>query len=72
MSETQAATTFADLNLPEPLARAIAQAGYETPSPIQAECIPLCCLKATTSSVRHRPAPARRRRSRYRCWPASI
>jgi ATP-dependent RNA helicase DeaD len=41
MSETQAATTFADLNLPEPLARAVDEAGYETPSPIQAECIPL-------------------------------
>jgi len=28
-------------DLPEPLARAVAAAGYETPSPIQAECIPL-------------------------------
>lgn len=32
---------FSDLELPEPLARAVADAGYESPSPIQAECIPL-------------------------------
>ncbi len=32
---------FAELDLPEPLLRAVAQAGYDTPSPIQVECIPL-------------------------------
>ncbi len=32
---------FAELDLPEPLLRAVTQAGYDTPSPIQAECIPL-------------------------------
>jgi ATP-dependent RNA helicase DeaD len=32
---------FSDLELPPTLLRAIADAGYETPSPIQAECIPL-------------------------------
>ena len=32
---------FAELDLPEPLLRAVTEAGYDTPSPIQAECIPL-------------------------------
>ncbi len=32
---------FAELGLPEPLLRAVTQAGYDTPSPIQAACIPL-------------------------------
>ena len=32
---------FAELDLPEPLLLAVTQAGYDTPSPIQAECIPL-------------------------------
>jgi ATP-dependent RNA helicase DeaD len=41
MTDSETLITFADLDLPEPLARAIAEAGYETPSPIQAECIPL-------------------------------
>lgn len=38
---TEKTIGFSDLDLPEPLARAVADAGYETPSPIQAECIPL-------------------------------
>ena len=29
-------TTFTDLGLPEPLLRALADVGYESPSPIQA------------------------------------
>ena len=33
--------TFKDLNLPEPLLQAIEKVGYEKPSPIQAESIPL-------------------------------
>ena len=33
--------SFADLNLSEPLARAITQMGYETPTPIQEKSIPL-------------------------------
>ncbi len=33
--------TFSDLNLPGAITKAVADAGYETPSPIQAECIPL-------------------------------
>ena len=32
---------FSDLELPEPLLRAVVEAGYESPSPIQVECIPL-------------------------------
>ncbi|RMG38782.1 MAG: DEAD/DEAH box helicase [Gammaproteobacteria bacterium] len=39
MSDTN--VRFADLNLPEPLLRAVTEVGYESPSPIQAECIPL-------------------------------
>src|SRR6476619_4556203 len=33
-------STFADLGLPEPLLRALADVGYESPSPIQAATIP--------------------------------
>ena len=32
--------TFNELNLSAPLLRAIAEAGYETPSPIQAKALP--------------------------------
>src|SRR5574338_886713 len=43
MSEqtTPPSLTFSDLALPEPLLQALAEVGYETPSPIQAACIPL-------------------------------
>ncbi len=33
-------TTFASLNLAEPLLRAIADAGYTKPTPVQAQAIP--------------------------------
>lgn len=33
--------SFAELDLPAPVLKALARLGYETPSPIQAECIPL-------------------------------
>jgi ATP-dependent RNA helicase DeaD len=33
--------TFNDLNLPEELTKVVAEMGYEIPSPIQAQCIPL-------------------------------
>ncbi len=33
--------SFKDFNLPDPLLQALNDLGYETPSPIQAECIPL-------------------------------
>ena len=36
----EAALRFADLDLPTPLLTALAEVGYETPSPIQAACIP--------------------------------
>ena len=32
--------TFQDLNLPEALLKVVSEMGYETPSPIQAQCIP--------------------------------
>ena len=37
----EATLRFADLNLPPALLSALAEVGYETPSPIQAACIPL-------------------------------
>jgi ATP-dependent RNA helicase DeaD len=37
---TPPTTTFTDLGLPEPLLRALADVGYESPSPIQAATIP--------------------------------
>jgi ATP-dependent RNA helicase DeaD len=40
MNDTTAAPRFADLGLPEPLLRALADVGYESPSPIQAATIP--------------------------------
>ncbi|MCE0559029.1 MULTISPECIES: DEAD/DEAH box helicase [unclassified Motilimonas] len=33
--------SFNELHLPEPILRALVELGYETPSPIQAQCIPL-------------------------------
>ncbi len=33
--------SFNDLHLPEPILKALVELGYETPSPIQAQCIPL-------------------------------
>ena len=38
---TQSIDSFAALDLPAPLLTALADVGYETPSPIQAACIPL-------------------------------
>ena len=40
MSTENAVTSFAELALPEPLQKALADVGYETPSPIQAATIP--------------------------------
>src|SRR3954468_17015055 len=40
MQDTQL-PTFADLNLPAPILKALKDVGYETPSPIQAATIPL-------------------------------
>jgi ATP-dependent RNA helicase DeaD len=37
----QTIETFAELDLPAPLLKSLARLGYETPSPIQAACIPL-------------------------------
>ena len=43
MSSTESTTTqsFADLGLSDSLLKTLADIGYETPSPIQAECIPV-------------------------------
>ena len=38
---TENTITFNDLNLPEALTKVVAEMGYETPSPIQAQTIPL-------------------------------
>ncbi len=38
---SQTTPSFADLDLPPPVLKALSRLGYETPSPIQAECIPL-------------------------------
>ncbi len=38
---TEPIDSFAALNLPAPLLSALAEVGYETPSPIQAACVPL-------------------------------
>jgi len=40
-TEQAAVINFKDLNLPEALLSVVAELGYETPSPIQAQCIPL-------------------------------
>ncbi|MDR2844694.1 MAG: DEAD/DEAH box helicase [Puniceicoccales bacterium] len=40
LNTNQAQTAFADLGLDEPLLHALADKGYTTPSPIQAQCIP--------------------------------
>ncbi|WP_293746055.1 DEAD/DEAH box helicase [uncultured Paraglaciecola sp.] len=41
MTTTTSEITFRDLNLPEELLQALDKVGYEKPTPIQAECIPL-------------------------------
>ena len=43
MSTTEASSTlsFADLGLSVSLLKTLADVGYETPSPIQAQCIPV-------------------------------
>ena len=38
--ESPVSVTFQDLDLPEPILRALNDIGYETPSPIHAETIP--------------------------------
>ena len=40
MHDTQL-QTFADLDIPAPILKALKEVGYETPSPIQAATIPL-------------------------------
>jgi ATP-dependent RNA helicase DeaD len=40
IEQAEATTTFKDLNLPESIVQVVSELGYETPSPIQAQCIP--------------------------------
>ncbi|MDR0234386.1 MAG: DEAD/DEAH box helicase [Zoogloeaceae bacterium] len=42
-SATLEQISFADLGLNEKILRSLAETGYESPSPIQAECIPVLC-----------------------------
>ena len=51
--------TFKELNLSAPLLRAVQEAGYETPSPIQAAAIPPV-LSGRDLMAAPRPVPARR------------
>ncbi len=50
--------TFNDLKLSAPLLKAVSEAGYETPSPIQASAIPPV-LEGRDPMGCARPAPAR-------------
>ena len=59
MHETQL-TTFADLNLPAPILKALKDVGYETPSPIQAATIPPLLDGRDVA----RPGPDRHRQDR--------
>jgi superfamily II DNA/RNA helicase len=58
-------TKFSDLALDPRVLQAVSEAGYETPTPIQAEAIPTRC-KAATCWASPRPAPARPPASRCR------
>ncbi|KAI5935466.1 putative ATP-dependent RNA helicase DDX4 [Manis javanica] len=59
-------SSFSNLQLAESLARAVADMGYESMTPIQAQAIPVV-LTGKVSWAPPRPAQARRRRSRCRC-----
>jgi hypothetical protein len=63
-------TSFNDFGLVEPINRALVDEKYVTPTPIQAQTIPLA-MPAATSSASPRPAPARPRPSRCRSCIAS-
>jgi superfamily II DNA/RNA helicase len=58
--------TFASLGLRPEVLRAVADSGYERPTPIQEQTIPLL-LAGRTCSVKLRLAQARRRPFRCRC-----
>ena len=62
--------TFKELNLSAPLLRAVQEAGYETPSPIQAAAIPPV-LSGRDLMAAPRPVPARRLLLRCPCWTGS-
>lgn len=62
--------TFKELNLSAPLLRAVQEAGYETPSPIQAAAIPPVLADRDLMAA-PRPVPERRRLLRCPCWTGS-
>ena len=61
-----AATGFAAMGLAPPIARAVAELGYEVPTSIQSSCIPPL-LEGRDLLARPRPVPARRRPLPCRC-----
>ena len=69
--------SFAELGLRSELLRAVADAGYTTPTPIQVQAIPTDSPRSRMSWAVPKPAPARRRASPCRSckssplWPIS-
>ena len=62
--------TFKELNLSAPLLRSVQEAGYETPSPIQAAAIPPVLAGRDLMGCAQ-TVPARRRLLRCPCWIGS-
>ena len=56
-------TTFAELGLSAKVLAAVTAAGYTTPTPIQAQAIPVAVSAGATCSGSHRPGLARLRPS---------
>ena len=63
--------SFSDLDLSEPILKALKDVGYETPSPIQAQIIPFI-LDGRDVLGQAQPAPAKPPRSRYQYCHVSI
>ena len=70
MTASSTQSPFQTLGLRKELADAVAALGYEEPTPVQRETIPLL-LEGRDLLGRPRPAPARPRRSRCRCCSGS-
>ena len=62
--------TFDSLGLAEPLLRAVHEAGYDTPTPIQSQAIPAVLVRRRRAWAAPRPAPARPPASCCRCCTA--
>ena len=63
--------TFKDLNLPEPILQALEKVGYEKPSPIQAESIPLI-LEGHDLLGQAQTGTGKPQRLPCLCWQISI